>query len=177
MPSYVALLRGIAPTDPKMKNSELKRVFESLGFENVKTVISSGNVIFESPDRSPRKLEDRIEVAMHEHLGKPCSTIVRSRKQIDDMTALDVFDAYDDNPTARCNVTFLKQVPQRSQGLPEVGPGSQLLALRNQAVFSVVDSSASKTPDLMSKLERAFGKQITTRTWKTVFRIAKAFER
>jgi uncharacterized protein (DUF1697 family) len=46
MVKYVALLRGIAPTNPNMRNDKLRGVFEKLSFENVKTVISSGNVVF-----------------------------------------------------------------------------------------------------------------------------------
>jgi hypothetical protein len=41
---YVALLRGIMPTNPNMKGEKLKAVFEGLGFSNVHTVIASGNV-------------------------------------------------------------------------------------------------------------------------------------
>ena len=62
-------MRGISPTNPNMRNDKLRRVFENLGFENVKTVISSGNVIFESPSRSIRKLEEGIEKALPEELG------------------------------------------------------------------------------------------------------------
>ena len=69
MTKYVALLRGIAPTNPNMRNDKLRSVFEKLGFENVKTVISSGNVVFESPSRSIRKLEERIAKAFPEELG------------------------------------------------------------------------------------------------------------
>lgn len=66
MTKYVALLRGIAPTNLNMRNDKLRGVFEKLAFENVKTVISSGNVIFESPSRRAKKLEETIEAALPE---------------------------------------------------------------------------------------------------------------
>ncbi|MBA3630747.1 MAG: DUF1697 domain-containing protein [Actinobacteria bacterium] len=43
MKSYVALLRGIGPSNPNMRNDRLRAVFEDLGFSNVRAVISSGN--------------------------------------------------------------------------------------------------------------------------------------
>ena len=175
VPAYVALLRGIAPSNPKMRNAELAGVFEGLGLDDVATVISSGNVLFSTDSRSPRQLETRIEAALLDHLGAPCTTILRSRRQIEELAGLDVFDAYDDGPTERGNVTFLKRAPTADP--PEVGPGASILAVRDRAVFSIVDTTASKTPDLMAKLERAYGKEISTRTWKTVHRIAKAFDR
>lgn len=42
MTTYVALLRGIVPLNPNMRNEKLRGVFEKLGFTNVRTVISSG---------------------------------------------------------------------------------------------------------------------------------------
>ena len=175
--TYVALLRGIAPTNPKMRNAELAKVFEQLSFREVRTVISSGNVLFSTEERSKVKLESGIEAALREHLGAPCSTILRSRRQIEHIASLDIFDAYSDEPAARCNVTFLKRKPALSQAPPENEPGAGIVAVQDQAVFSVVDTTRSRTPDLMARLERAYGKEITTRTWKTVHRIAAAFDR
>lgn len=176
MASYVALLRGIAPSNPKMHNTELRKVFEGLSFGDVRTVISSGNVLFSSDEGSASKLEGRIEDALHDHLGAPCSTILRSRGQIDHLLRSDVFDPYDDGPTARCNVTFLKRRPPASKRPPRTGDGADILAVRSQVVFSVVDTTTSGTPDLMARIEEAYGREITTRTWKTVHRIAKAFD-
>ncbi len=176
MTAYVALLRGIAPTNPLMRNAELRKVFESLSFTNVRTVISSGNVLFETPSRAPVQVASAIEAALHEHLGAPCSTILRSRRQIDHLTRVEVFAGYHDGPTDRCNVTFLKHRPS-TDAAPDTGPGSSIVAVRQGEVFSVIDTTQAKTPDLMARLEQAYGKQITTRTWRTVHRIAAAFDR
>src|SRR6185312_1324765 len=67
MMRYVALLRGIGPTNPNMKGEKLKAVFEGLGFRNVHTVIASGNVIFDSPSKAPAVLEEKIEKALPEN--------------------------------------------------------------------------------------------------------------
>jgi len=171
---YVALLRGIAPSNPKMHNTELRRVFDELGFDAVRTVIASGNVCFRSPERSRARLENAIEVALADHLGAPCCTIVRSRSQLERLLRSDVFDGHEDAPASRLNVTFLKRRAQQSEPVPTPGEGARIVAVRDQAVFSVVDSTRSKTPDLMNVLERAYGKDVTTRTWKTVGRIAAA---
>ena len=175
MAAYLALLRGIAPTNPKMRGAELKKVFESLGFDRVRTVIASGNVLFESPERSVRRLEERIEAALEEHLGAPCSTIVWTRRKIGELAKSDVFDRFDDSPTERCNVTFQKR-PAKGVATPDVGAGAEIVAVRDGVIFSVIDSTAAKTPDLMRKIEQAYGKQTTTRTWKTIHRIDKAFD-
>jgi len=177
MTSYVALLRGIAPTNPLMRNAALRSVFEQAGLDHVRTVISSGNVIFESPSGNRDALEDLIEVTLEEHLGAPCTTIVRSQRQIALMAALDVFDAYDDDsPTQRCNVTFLKRARSGSSIDLDGEPGAEVVAVRNQAVFTVLDTTSTATPRLMRRLDRVCGPEITMRTWRTVHRIRAAFD-
>ncbi len=44
--NYVALIRGIMPSNPNMSNPNLCRVIERLGYTNVQAVIASGNVLF-----------------------------------------------------------------------------------------------------------------------------------
>ncbi len=176
MTAYVALLRGIAPSNPKMRNDALRGVFERSGLEHVRTVISSGNVLFESPETDRDVLEGRIETALEEHLGAPCTTIVRSRRQISLLARLDVFDGYDDGPTQRCNVTFLKRPRAASSIQIDDEPGARVVAIRNQAVFSVIDTTGNGTPAVMRELERVCGPQITMRTWRTVHRIRDALQ-
>ncbi|UDY37558.1 DUF1697 domain-containing protein [Dermatobacter hominis] len=173
---HVALLRGIGPGNPKMRNEVLVGVLERAGLDDVRAVISSGNYVFRSVD-DRAALERRIEAALRDHLGSRCSTIVRSRRQIDGIAALPVFDGHDDGPTARCNVTFLKRRPPTGHRLPSAGDGFEVLAVERQAVFFLVDASRSRTPEVMALMERTFGTGITTRTWRTVHRIAAAFER
>lgn len=176
MTRYVALLRGIAPTNPSMRNDKLRGVFERLGFEHVKTVIASGNVIFESPSRSARKLEETIEAALPQQLGFTSTTIIRSQGQLQKLVDEDPFEGMEHSQRSYLNVTFLKKTGKIDIGFPYrvENRGYTLLGVYDGAICSVTDFTGSKTPDLMAWLERQFGKEITTRTWKTVERILKA---
>ena len=176
MTQYVALLRGIAPTNPNMRNDKLRGVFEKLGFENVKTVISSGNVIFESPSRSVKKLEATIESALREHLGFTSTTILRSRAQIQKLVDRNPFKGMEHSQKSSLNVTFLKKKRKIDLKFPYKVDDRDytLLGIYDGAICSVIDLTGAKTPDLMLWLEKQFGKEITTRTWKTVERILKA---
>jgi uncharacterized protein (DUF1697 family) len=173
MTKYVALLRGIAPTNPNMRNDKLREVFEKLGFANVKTVISSGNVVFESPSRSVRKLEDRIEEALPKELGFKSTTIIRSQKQLQQLVDKNPFKSMEHSQKSSLNVTFLKKKRKIDIKFPyEIDNRDyRLLGMYDGAICSVIDLTSAKTPDLMLWLEKQFGKEITTRTWKTVERI------
>jgi uncharacterized protein (DUF1697 family) len=174
MSKYVALLRGIAPMNPNMRNEKLRAVLEELGFTKVKTVISSGNVLFESRTADPAKLEVKIEAAWPEKLGFTSTTIVRSLDELKELAAAAPFAGYEHGPKTSLNVTFLKHMPAHPVTLE--GQGFTIAATPPREICSIIDTTTSKTPDFMAKAEKAFGKQITTRTWKTVERIIKALE-
>lgn len=170
---YVALLRGIAPTNPNMHNEKLRGVFLDLGFEDVMTVISSGNVIFESDEINPKKLEEKIEKIILEDLGYKSPTIIRSDKQIKNLLEKSPFKDLNHTRETYLNVTFLKNTFRNELSFPFVprNKGYEIVGEYDNAIFSKVDLTRAGTPDIMSFLEKTFGKEITTRTWKTVGRI------
>ena len=62
---YVAFLRGInVGGKNKIKMERLREICAALGFENVKTYINSGNMIFETAKSDDRKLAAKIEKAI-----------------------------------------------------------------------------------------------------------------
>lgn len=82
MDTFVAFLRGIGPGNPNMTNDKLRGVFESLGFHNVRSVISSGNIIFEAPPTDISKLESGIQAGLKAKLGIGGGTIVRTGEEL-----------------------------------------------------------------------------------------------
>ena len=175
MKSYVALLRGIGPGNPNMRNDKLRRVFEELGFNNVRTVISSGNVVFDSSSSAMRAMEAEVEAALPMRLGFSSTTIIRSRQQIKALVDRDPFGRLEHSGKTNLNVTFLKKKPRTGLTFPyrPKDRAYTLLGLYDRDICSVIDLTSSKTPDLMLWLEREFGKEITTRTYRTVDRILR----
>ena len=170
---YVALLRGIGPSNSNMRNEKLRELFQKLGFQNVQTVISSGNVIFGSPSRAVKALETTIEEAIQRQLGFTSTTIIRSHQQLRRLVGSELFGGFEDTPTTRLNVTFLKEKPSTDLRFPYSAEenGYTVVGMHGREVLSVVDLTKGTTPDLMAWLETQFGKAITTRTWKTVGKI------
>ncbi len=161
--------------NPNMRNDKLRGVFENLGFTNVQTVISSGNVVFDTDARDVSALEALIEAAWSEQLGFRSTTIIRTTEQIDDLVASNPFGDRAETLATSLQVTFLKQEPDVTLELPytpDTG-GYTIVALEDRVICSVVDLTGSRTPDLMRALEKMLGKEITTRTWKTVHRTAR----
>ncbi|MEN6591682.1 MAG: DUF1697 domain-containing protein [Methanobacterium sp.] len=173
MVSYVALLRGIGPSNPNMRNENLKRVFEDLGFKNVRTVISSGNVLFETQSGDVKSLEALVEKTLPEQLDFRSTTIIRSKEELEYLFNINPFKNIKDTPESKLNVTFLKNKPEIGVEFPfhAENQGFVVLGIFHGALCSIVNTKRSKTPVLMRWLEKEFGREITTRTWKTVNRI------
>ena len=85
---YVALLRGInVGGNSIIEMAELRTCIAKLGHVDVRTYIASGNVLFESPERSAAKLEAALERAIERTFGLPVPVVVRSRREIEAIAA------------------------------------------------------------------------------------------
>jgi uncharacterized protein (DUF1697 family) len=171
MPRYVAFLRGVSPLNAKMP--ELRRCFENAGFSEVRTLLSSGNVVFNAGAAALDALAKRAERAMNAELGHSFGTIVRPAQYLQDLVSADPFAEFDLPPTAKRVVTFLRQADSVNIALPIVHEGASILKLAATEVFTAYVPHP-KGPVFMTLLERAFGKDITTRTLDTVKKCAVA---
>jgi uncharacterized protein (DUF1697 family) len=175
---YAALLRGIGPGNPNMTNDKLRTVFEGLGLKSVQSIISSGNLIFESDAKDQAKLEADIENALKSQLGIPGRTIIRSQQQLQKLIDAKPFGDLEHGQGSYLLVTFFKQPTKIDLKMP-YHPASkpyEIIAADENTLFTVTDNTAVSTTDLMAWLEKQFTKDITSRTWNTVERILKKLE-
>ncbi len=176
MKSYVALLRGInSGSNPTIKMDALKDVFLEAGFINIKTVLASGNVIFDA-ESTREGLAAPIEKGVSEQLGFNAPTTVLPAEDILRLAASDPFQGIPGTTQTRLYVTFLSQEAKPGPELPYRDPAGRfsILGAGEGAVFSVVDLEKGMTPDLMALLDKEYGKAITTRNWNTIEKIVAA---
>ena len=171
MARYVAFLRGVSPSNCKMP--QLRECFQAAGFDDVRTVLSSGNVVFSTHASTPTTLERQAEQAMLASLGHAFPTIVRPAEYLQALVASEPFAEFTLPATAKCVVTFLRRSADRGVALPFERDGVRVLKLAATEVFTAYEPSP-KGPVFMTLLERTFGKDITTRTLATVEKCASA---
>ena len=171
MPRYVALLRGVSPMNARMP--ELKRCFEGAGFTNVKPVLSSGNVVFDASSASESSLEKKIEAAMQVSLGRTFYTIVRSASFLRRLVETDPYSVSAVPGNAKRVVSFLREPGAPKLALPIESDGAQILGIAGREIFTAYVPS-DKGPVFMKLIEKAFGINVTTRTWETIRRCAAA---
>ena len=169
------MIRGIGPENPNMKGAKLVEAFESCGLDNVRSFLTSGNVLFSSNITDRAKLEALIEAALPRLLGFEREVFVRSAADLQKLVDANPFGKLQHQNAGKTylTVTFFKTPPKFDFALPHQPEGKhfQLIANVDGALCSVLNLKAGKTPDLMAWLERQFGKSLTTRTWNTVIRM------
>ncbi|HSI53484.1 MAG: DUF1697 domain-containing protein [Ramlibacter sp.] len=171
MPRYVAFLRGVSPLNAKMP--ELKACFEGAGFTKVKTVLASGNVVFDSRAASDTALERKIEKAMEKDLDKSFYTIVRSVESLQALLDADPYKRFKLPADAKRVATFVREPAEGKLKLPIELEGARILAVEGREIFSAYVPQPGD-PVFMRLIEKTFGKNITTRTWETVRKCAQA---
>lgn len=168
---YVALLRGVSPMNCKMP--ELKGAFEKAGFTDVRTVLSSGNVVFTVSGKTTEDaIAKKAEAAMKKHMGTSFSTIVRSVESLREILASKPYPSARLTPKSKRVITFLRHEPEASKKLPVEEDEAAIVKRIKREVFTVY-VPGPKGPVFMRLIEKTFGKDVTTRTWETVEKLAK----
>jgi uncharacterized protein (DUF1697 family) len=170
MPRYAAFLRGVSPMNAKMP--QLKAAFEAAGFTDVKTVLSSGNVVFKASRASESSLQRKAEAALTKQLRHDFLTIVRPIDALREMLASDPYESFRLAPGAKRIVTFLRDEPSSKLALPIELDGARILAMKGREIFSAYVPNP-KGAIFMTLIEKTFGKEVTTRTWDTVAKVAR----
>jgi uncharacterized protein (DUF1697 family) len=175
MPKYVALLRGInVGGNTMIKMEELRSVFSSIGFDNVRTYINSGNVAFETAKTSDAKLASAISAAIEKHFAKKISVMVRSGEEIDEIIADNPFEGQFDNDK-NLHVFFLASELSNSQVklISEVANENEQIDVRGRTLYcllkiSIVDSFVGK-----GFVDKKLKVAATARNWRTVKKLAE----
>jgi uncharacterized protein (DUF1697 family) len=154
------------------KMPELKAAFEAAAFTDVKTVLSSGNVVFSANRTSESSLQRKAEAAMRDRLGKHFLTIVRPIDTLRDILSSDPYKPFRLASGAKRVVTFLRDKPASKLKLPIELDGARILSMREREIFTAYVPSP-KGAVFMSLIEKTFGKDVTTRTWETVAKVAR----
>ena len=170
MPRYAAFLRGVSPMNAKMP--ALKLAFESARFTGVRTLLSSGNLVFTARSASDASLQRKAEAAMTRQLGRTFLTIIRPVDELRDLLASDPYRTFDLPPLAKRVVTFLRDLPASKVKLPAELEGARIVAIDGRNAFSAYLPNP-KGPAFMTLIERTLGSEVTTRTWETVTKVAR----
>ena len=154
---YVAFLRGInVGGHHKVPMADLRKELEKLGFENVITLLNSGNIIFEAISDNEENLEKKISTHLEKSFDFPIPVIVRKSAMIYELLNINPFKDVQLTKDIRLYVSFLQDNVQTKLKLPWTSSDKsyKIIGKIGKNVLSVLDISISKTPKAMEDLER-----------------------
>ena len=181
---YAVFLRGINVGGHKALGMDvLRAAFQGMGFENIRTIQASGNVLFdaggEDVSTSGRaeieSLAARIGDGLERSFGYRIGVIVRRLPDLVSLVASDPFQAVAKSPETRLYVTFLSHPANNGTEIrPEDGSVRVVKVTEGEVLTAITLSPRWGTTELMAWLEKRLGKDVTTRNWNTVLKIAGA---
>lgn len=179
MPAFVALLRAVnlGPHN-KIAMSELKAVAEGAGLSNARSLLQSGNLIFEAKAKSSAALEKLLESALAKELELETPVVVRS--------APEWSAALDGNPFAReakADPGHLVLMPLKSKpakaalaALRAAIVNRETVELVGQQLYLVYPDGIGRSKLTSALIEKKLGVVGTGRNWNTAQKIAAALE-
>ena len=165
MTAYVALIRAVNVSGTgKLPKEDLKAMGEASGFENCRTFINSGNLLFTS-DLGEAEVKERMEQRVADFFGKPAPVYVRSVKEMAEAVARDPFA--DDKPSRRF-AHFIDEQPVQAMLDEARDVQGERMALGPRLIYVSYGEGIGKT-----KLKLPPVKQGTARNMNSVAKIAE----
>ena len=171
MPRYVALFGSINVGRNRLKMADLRAAFEGEGFENVETVVASGNVLFDHEERPEVGLEEKLTLMMRHKFGMESVALVRSRDALAAAIAENPFGA--DGEERFVHTLFLEGPvdPDGFARLQKDRTGPERLAPGTRALHIDYVAGAGESKLVGAFIERRMGVRGTARNMRSMKRI------
>lgn len=179
MAVLVALLRGVNVGGRGMvAMAALRDLFTELDLAPVRTVLQSGNVVFEAGRAKPLTLTRTLEAAIEKTLGARVTVVIRSPDQLRDALARNPFTDEATNDPSHLLVMFLDMEPEKGAlaRLTKVHRGPEKLALDGTELFVTYPEGIGTSKLTGALIEKHLGVRATGRNWRTVAKVIEAAE-
>jgi uncharacterized protein (DUF1697 family) len=177
MPQFIALLRAVnVAGHGKVGMADLRALGEGLGLKNVRTLLQSGNLVFEAQAK-PEALETKLAAAAKKELGLATTFFVRSADAWAKLVAANPFpDAAKKDPS-HLVLLALKDAPAKAavEALrAEIAKrkGREQVAAKGAALYAVYPDGIGRSKLTNALIEKTLGTEATGRNWNTVLKLA-----
>ena len=171
MPVVISLLRAVNVGGAgKIPMAELRDLFESLKFQNVRTFIQTGNVIFRTPEKDLAKLARKLETAIEKRFAFRTSVILRTPEDLRDLIGRNPFANREGISPSKLLVVFLESQPDAEccGKLQAIPMDPEELTIRGRELFIYFPNGMARPSFSQSAFDRAIQIPGTGRNWNTV---------
>ena len=179
MVTYLALLRAVNLLGHnRVSMADLRAMLEEMGFEEPRTLLQSGNVVFQAGRRSPPRLEAALEQEAAATLDVRTEFTVRTVEEWAEVIAKNPFRKEAKRDPSHLLVMFLKDAPGAAAA-KELGAairGRETAAVRGRHAYLVYPDGVGRSKLTTALIERKLGTRGTARNWNTVLKLAALAE-
>ena len=169
MRTWIGLFRGInVGGHNKVPMKDLVTLLSGLGFQEVRTYIQSGNVVFRGPGTAAALIED-IGAAASRRLGFRPFLVLLDPKQLAQAAAANPFPAAQ---VQSLHLWFLEKTPGAAnlKSLETLRAGSEQFALRGKVLYLYAPEGIGRSK-FAARVESLLGVAGTARNWRTITRL------
>ena len=178
MTAWVALLRAVnLGQHGKITMTDLRGLLTGLGYENIRTIVQTGNALFEAQGEAAA-IEAKIEAALAKELALKTPVIVRTAAQWREVIAANPYPKMAADDPAHLVVMALKTAPEaeRLAALREAIKGAETAELKGSEAYLTYPDGIGTSKLTSAVIERKLGVTGTARNWNTALKIAAALE-
>lgn len=179
MPAFVALLRAVnlGPHN-KIAMADLKAVAEGAGLSEARTLLQSGNLVFQAKAQSSAALEKLLEAALAKKLDLKTPVVVRSAAEWRAVLEANPFPKQAKSDPSHLVVMPLKGKVEKAAvaQLATAIVGREQVKLGEQLLYLVYPDGIGESKLTAALIEKKIGVAGTARNWNTAQKLAAALE-
>jgi len=174
MPATIALLRAInVGGRNKLPMADLRHLFESLGFAGARTLLQSGNVVFDAGRRKAGALEKLLEKETKSHFDLDIDYVVRTAAEWKKVISDNPFPKDARRDPSRLLVMFTKTPPASTavKALQTEIKGPERIRAIGRQLYIVYAAGIAKSKLTNTLIERRLNVRGTARNWNTILKL------
>jgi len=175
----ISLLRGInVGGHKKIRMADLRALYASLGFREVRTLLQTGNVIFQTDETDLALVNSRLEAGIYDAFGFYVPVIMRSPAAFKRICQRHPFTEAQLDAPRKCVVVVPTDapIPQAVDALRENNPGREVIFADGSELYVFYTDGQARSKLDNSRIENALGLQSTVRNWNTCSKLLKLLE-
>jgi uncharacterized protein (DUF1697 family) len=152
--------------------TNLRDFLTALGFENVKSLLQSGNLIFASRSRTGAELERHLETEAAKRLALEVDFFVRTAEELKSIIRQNPFRKEAERDPGHLIVLFLKNAPAAKDVAllqADIG-GPELVKAKGRQAYIFYPNGQGRSKLTTSMIEKRVGRG-TGRNWNTIMKL------
>jgi uncharacterized protein (DUF1697 family) len=175
--THIGLLRAVNLAGHNtVSMGALRDLLASVGMRNVRTLLQSGNAVFDSEVSPTEKLEALLERATGKRLGVNTEFFVRSADEWKAIIAANPFPQEAKADPARLVIVCLKRRVDRAAvaALQSAIAGRETVRAKGREAYITYPDGMGRSKLTTALIEKHLGCRGTARNWNTVLKLAAA---